>query len=652
MQQLLCLLFFLSFVYAQGDGLSCPTAINVELDSTQDPFQYTFDIDASTNRGFGYFCNETYNPDAGAAGVFVTAARIFKVTTRDTAYSLTVSTCGSSANNGWAIMTTPTQGCVPNQFTVCWMVFTSPTSTAGCVEESAMGSKAATYPLGKNQVYYFSAFGTTFYGGTGFGTIVATLSFTEIGSPMNDGCERAIAITPRAYITGTTDGAGPSPPYTDFTACPEYSTLTALSPDVWYSFNSGNSPAAYIYSCGGFPTNFISYFYLSTGCDDPAGTCLAYVSIQDGDCPSLTGGGNLYYPSLAPNTEYLISVSGLVGTLGDFFFFLHLADDNAKCSAAVEITSLSFTYSGSVDAAPEDEKCSGNRNAVFFKLNSGRGIYGLTLDACNANFDAVISITASCDTYDCMVEEESGCGGANGARLSNVQLPANTEVYIRLASKSFSLNTTYTLSVTGSYTDLNLDCASPQVVSSVPYSFSGSTAGAQMVALCGAYSTASWFSFNTGGGFPSLTLTATAEFQPSISILSSCGGQCLPVSGTDTITLQNVAANQQLLIAVTGGEGQYTFSISGTSFQAPVIICPSDIVVTASPTTCRYSGTTGTPSLISLDGSGTSFSKSPRAPYSIGVTNVVYTATNSNNGRFTSSCTQQVTVRRPANSGC
>src|SRR3990167_1776000 len=172
MQQLLCFLFLICFVYAQGDGLSCPTAINVDLDSTQDPFQYTFDIDASTDPGFGYFCNRTYSPDAGPS---VTAARLFKVTTRDTAYSLTVSTCGSSADNGWVIMTTPTQGCVPEEFTVCWMVFTSPTSTATCVEESAMGSKAATYPLGKNQVYYFSAFGTTFYGGTGFGTIVATL---------------------------------------------------------------------------------------------------------------------------------------------------------------------------------------------------------------------------------------------------------------------------------------------------------------------------------------------------------------------------------------------------------------------------------------------------------------------------------------------
>ena len=55
---------------------------------------------------------------------------------------------------------------------------------------------------------------------------------------------------------------------------------------------------------------------------------------------------------------------------------------------------------------------------------------------------------------------------------------------------------------------------------------------------------------------------------------------------------------------------QFQFQSLPTVSAGVAIICPPDLVVTASARTCTYSGTTGTPTLINLYG-GSSVSKSP-----------------------------------------
>src|SRR3990167_5841076 len=219
------------------------------------------------------------------------------------------------------------------------------------------------------------------------------------------------------------------------------------------------------------------------------------------------------------------------------------------------------------------------------------------------------------------------------------------------------LNSTYTLAMDGRFVDDNGACARARPVLSIPYTDSGSTRGTDLVSLCSSLSPASWFSITSPDNYAQITITVMAwEFTPIIRAVTSCIGTCYS-SGTETLSIGPVNTDQVLLIAVTGGEGDYSISISGelaVVYKAPVIICPSNLIVTASKTTCKFSGTTGTPSVISVDGFPVTYSKTPKAPYSISEIPIpiVYTAVHSQNSNLRSSCTQMLTVRRPANSQC
>ena len=93
---------------------------------------------------------------------------------------------------------------------------------------------------------------------------------------------------------------------------------------------------------------------------------------------------------------------------------------------------------------------------------------------------------------------------------------------------------------------------------------------------------------------------------------------------------------------------QFQFQSLPTVSAGVAIICPPDLVVTASARTCTYSGTTGTPTLINLyGGSSVSYSKSPRGPYSPGTKIVTYGATNTP-GYLFAYCNQTVSVIAPS----
>ena len=206
--------------------------------------------------------------------------------------------------------------------------------------------------------------------------------------------------------------------------------------------------------------------------------------------------------------------------------------------------------------------------------------------------------------------------------------------------------------MTGRFVDDNGACARARPVLSLPYTFSGSTRGTDEVTLCSVTGPASWFSITSPDDYTSMTVTVTAsEYTPLIRAVTGCGGECY-TSGSGTLSFGAVSRNQVVLIAVTGGSGDYSISISGivSVYKAPVIICPSNMLVTATKTTCKYSGSTGTPSVISIDGYSVTYSKTPKAPYSIGENQVVYTAVHSVNSNLRSSCTQRINVQRP--DGC
>ena len=648
MLRVLCFVVLICSAYGQ----TCATAPIVNLDTvTSQPYVFSLDIDASTPQGSFSFC--TSSVDSGAGGSFISAARNLRINTGNNPYRLTIDSCSSMLDSGFQVLSSANNDC---SLLYCFQGLVD-LEPGTCPGGNTGGRRIASFPLGKNQQYLLLLYGTRYYGGTGYGSAQVSLTFSSIPSPVNDACVDAIAIAPRAYIAGTTSGAGWENIYSSLTGCNFYSQFSKFSPSVWYSFNSGNSPAALLYSCGGYPLTFVSVVYLSTGgCDGSDTTCVSNV-IYNGDCGDGTGMGSLYYPTLAPNTDYLINVNGAVEALGDFFFFLHLADANAQCSAAQPITTLPFSFSGSADAAPSNTGCASNTNAVYFSINTGYGIYDLTLDTCSSNFDTVISFKTSCfiDTTACINEADNGCASGSGSMLSNIiDLPTATQYFIRVASKTRALNSTYTLSVSGRYVDSNGACSRPMTISSLPFTFTGSTRGTDSVTVCGGPSSpASWFSFNTGGGFASLRFTGSGSgYQALIRVVSACGGNCV-ASGTGSISMNEVPANQQWLIAVTGGTGDYSFSVSAVEYQAPAIICPADLVVTASTSTCKYSGSTGTPTVVSLDGGTSSYSKSPKAPYSIGRDiEVRYTAVNSRRPSLSSWCVQRLTVLRPENSQC
>src|SRR3990167_3446471 len=108
---------------------------------------------------------------------------------------------------------------------------------------------------------------------------------------------------------------------------------------------------------------------------------------------------------------------------------------------------------------------------------------------------------------------------------------------------------------------------------SIPYTFSESTRGTDEVTLCSVTGLGS-----SPDDYTSMTVTVSAsEYTPLIRAVTGCGDECY-TSGSGTLSFGAVNRNQVVLIAVTGGSGDYSISISGivSVYKAPVIICPSN----------------------------------------------------------------------------
>ena|SRR3990167_8389230 len=114
-------------------------------------------------------------------------------------------------------------------------------------------------------------------------------------------------------------------------------------------------------------------------------------------------------------------------------------------------------------------------------------------------------------------------------------------------------------------------------------------------------------------------------------------------------------------IGIIGAGGAYGMDVNIGHFEfttdipqtggGVVVICPSDLVVTASTKTCTFRGSTGTPQVIAPSGSGT-YSKSPRPPYPIGTNWVKYLGIDNRNLALSGECTQRVQVNAPAGGSC
>ena len=596
--------------------------------------------------------------ECGDLGASVYDQRWLRVATGDTPFLLTIDYCNTNTYAPLQIFSF-LEGAECSTIQFCYSAFQSIYSFEECPIGSiggVAGLSKITYPLSQNQVYYLNFLALSY---TSFEVVLRS---SPLAVPENDLCSDAFAITTRTPVEGTTNGAGYDADISNPFGCVLISDLGPRSPDVWYKFNSGQSSALYVDTCyqGSSASPLLFYITSLEECGDPV-TCTLDGTGSSASC------SDVIHTALQLDTNYYLVVSGYQIVTSDFSFVPYFSQLNAICSRAFTISSLPYSYTGFVDAGLTDNRCATNAFSVWFKFNSGGGYTSITLNTCNSNFDTVLSITTSCDPSvipSCFRQADGGCSSGLGSFIPAFDLDGPPQDYfIRVSSKQYIFNTAYTLEMTGEAVpvDANTVCSNAINVETFPYTFSGNTNGPNSVlSACNeSPSPTSWFIITAPQyGYDLMTVTVTSTFaNPVIVVRAGCTGPCVGYTSTGTWVMSDIPGGQVLAIGVNGRGSRvidYTINISVVSrYSSPVIICPPDRVVFASPSTCRYSGTTGTPNVIALDSSGTpSFSKFPKGPYGIGTGTITYTAVHPVVSSFTSSCVQRLTVQKAVGSQC
>ena len=186
-----------------------------------------------------------------------------------------------------------------------------------------------------------------------------------------------------------------------------------------------------------------------------------------------------------------------------------------------------------------------------------------------------------------------------------------------------------------------------------------------------------WYSFNSGLNTVVTISTCSISLPPNSvnfdtklylysgdcsNLVCEAGNDDSANCGTGSlIYFTSLSPNTEYKILVGGkrhlyDEGNFAFSfkLSTTLFIAPTIICPADMsrTVTRRSQNCAWTGTPGTPTISSPDGSMVGVTKNKFAPFSIAVHEIVYTVTHTAVPSLTSSCSQYLTVTATASAGC
>src|SRR3990167_4161741 len=442
-----------------------------------------------------------------------------------------------------------------------------------------------------------------------------SFSLMEVSAP-NDVCGSATAITTLPYsTTGTTSIA-----LRDYTCTNGVSTVSSSGADVWYSFTPAiNYADISISVCESLVSTAV---YLSSG------SCGGRQCIQSdsSSCVMSVYTSGYLRVSMQAGTTYYIAAAA-VSTWGSFQLDVAIPPANDRCTGAIEITSLPFSFTGSTDFATWDYSCSLSvRRArdIFFRFTPASDYTNIAVNLCGSDYDTYLYISSgsSCGMLTCLAyDDDSGCGFQS--YLTREFLSAGTTYYFIVSGYCNPVTCSHgsvNLLITG--TSINT-CTQPATISTIPYSLSTATtatSGGAFSCTRGSVPVNSvsgnyWFKFTPSQTYNHVFVSAcSSSFNSALFLVSgSCDSlQCSPVSNTGSeyctaqgsrgalisdITLQ---AGVGYLFVVTGATasdfGTFTFTMSLDASAALSISSPAANAVLgrASLSNLLISGQAGT----------------------------------------------------------
>ena len=257
---------------------------------------------------------------------------------------------------------------------------------------------------------------------------------------------------------------------------------------------------------------------------------------------------------------------------------LRSSDD---CANAVVVAGLPATVLGNTSQATisPGEPGSGcitvTSQSVWYKFTTGGSYSTVSANTFGSNFDSVLSIHPSCSGASIACNDDSG--GLQSS-LSFSATP-NTEYYVRVASWASRAggNLTLNLSAVDVAPPFD-DCATPAVISTLPFSGSAVTTlatlseGEPSAGCVFTTGRSVWYTYTTGPEYTTITADTTgSNFDTVLSVHSSCTGASIACDddsgpGTQSLLSFNAVPNTSYLFRVssynTSAGGNMNLSVS------------------------------------------------------------------------------------------
>lgn len=306
-------------------------------------------------------------------------------------------------------------------------------------------------------------------------------------SVLGDTCGNPFPVGPvPILVTGDTTGAGADYGYT---SCPPTLSLPkgAGSPDHVYAF-APTSTGRYLVELS--TTTLDSTLYAVTNCQDVDTTCVGGVDACGTNCTEA-----ISLDGQVGSTYYLVvdgSEDDAPGQAGPYTLEIKNPPTNETCGSAIPINAVPFQHASNTIGAGKEYGLApgvcagisasytgaGASDLVYAFTPTQSGIYEVTLST--AGFDAMLCVSTSCASTitSCVAGSEST--GTFGDEEAILNATAGTTYYIFVdgysATPSLANGGKYALSVKPPPPPPSNDtCATATVVSSLPYSATGST---------------------------------------------------------------------------------------------------------------------------------------------------------------------------------
>ncbi len=378
---------------------------------------------------------------------------------------------------------------------------------------------------------------------------------TLVVRPSNNDCAHAIELTEGSHlfstVLATTDGAPTCRP----------------RDNTWYSYTATCTDTLAVTVDSANYSTFLSVY---------DGSSCASVPLA---CDSSGGSSAAVQIDATAGQSYLISIGGIT-TTGSGTLTVRQAPGNDDCDSALAVVDGMYIYDTTC-ATDGSETCDGNNNQVWFRYTAPCDAF-VTIDTIGSSYDTWLSVSeGACGGATCIAQSDDAVGVQ-----SRVTIEVSADQQLLIAAGGFSSRVgAGVLNIeTRPVNDLCIDAV--QVIDGT-YAYDTRCAVEENTAPCGSGRSV-WFAYNVGacdGTLVADTFGSVYDTFLSVYELGDCADLALIQCNDDFFDVQSrvsidVAAGQQLLIAVGGASADAGRGFLTVEFSVPNDECADAAVVT------------------------------------------------------------------------